>query len=146
MTPGAGRHGLPALLALLAMAVPAAAGPCRDINALDTFAATGAAPPAATCAPYVDADSGPATACFWTFDYRAAAAADLARRLWRDLTSCRPGAEPGPQGAVNHPDSYSLRIWSTETATYGVSVKDKGALGQTLVILRLAPRPPAPDR
>lgn len=140
------RRACPALLLVSALSLPARAEQCTVIDALDGFAATGAVPPAATCAPYVAADSGPATACFWTFDYRNAAASELARQVWRELTACRPGWEAGPEVPVNHPDSYSLRMWTTETATYGVSLKDKGALDQTLVILRRAARRPVSDQ
>jgi hypothetical protein len=39
--------------------------------------------------------------------------------------------------SVNHPDAYDLRLFRLDGAEFAVSLKDKGALQQTLVFLRV---------
>jgi hypothetical protein len=39
--------------------------------------------------------------------------------------------------SVNHPDSYDLRQFSSGVGMISVSLKDKGALNQTYVFLRV---------
>ena len=63
----------------------------------------------------------------------------MAESLWSGIARCEPGGPAGPDARVNHPDSYDLREWIADSGTWSVSVKDKGALGQTLVFLRYAP-------
>lgn len=136
--PEAGGSGL--ALALVAIAGgPVWAQDCRIVDALGDFSTTGVAPAAATCSGYLSETNGAATACFWSFSYRSEDSDRFARTLWHALTACRPGELRRPDDAVNHPDSYALRLWSTETATYGLSVKDKGTLGLTMVFLRREP-------
>ena len=38
---------------------------------------------------------------------------------------------------VNHPDSYDLRQYAWEGGVVSLSLKDKGALGATMVFLRM---------
>ena len=46
-----------------------------------------------------------------------------------------PIVQTGP--LVSHPDSYHLRQFQVDEKTVSVSLKDKGALAQTYVFLRV---------
>ena len=92
---------------------------------------------ATACDTYLGQNGVKGTSCQWSFDYRAKAATDFADRLWDHVTTCGAGSALTDDALVNHPDSYGLRGWSTDHATYYVTVKDKAALGQTNVALRI---------
>lgn len=136
-------RGLPALafvaLALAPRAAPATgAPPCAVFDRLDAAAATSpdAAPEGATCTRYLASGGAPGLACHWSYPYRAPEAAARAGALWQALAGCRPGAAGGEDAAVNHPDSYALRLWKAGAVRYALSLKDKAAQGRTLVFLR----------
>lgn len=130
--------GLMAIAAISAAQGACAFG-CADLASLDDFAATLGAPEGAICATYLASAGTTGTSCHWRFSFRDVAANTLSDDLWRQLTSCRRGASPDAEQPVNHPDSYDLREWRTAEGTYAISVKDKGALGLTLVFLRFEP-------
>ena len=60
------------------------------------------------------------------------------------VTSCfGAGAVVSSDTGVNHPDTYDLQMFRTVAGTVSVSLKDKGALQQTYVFLRIE-KTPAP--
>jgi hypothetical protein len=71
--------------------------------------------------------------CNWPFPYRSDAAQVAFERLVAAITECRgdPIASDAP---VNHPDSYDL---SEFAEGINAALKDKAALGETHVILRV---------
>ena len=73
--------------------------------------------------------------CHWRFAYRADEANALFERLHEALADCSGGAEPEADQQVNHPDSYDQRRFGIGGVPVSVSLKDKGALQQTLVFL-----------
>lgn len=80
--------------------------------------------------------SGPSEVCHYPFTFRAAEAGTLADTLSAQILTCGGEAlsvEPG----VNHPDSYDQRLYSLRGTEISVAVKDKGALGQTLVFVTI---------
>jgi len=95
----------------------------------------------AKCRDYRAETGTRGSACQWTYDYRDASAIDHARALQTTITACHPGLTAPEDTLVNHPDSYELWEWETETGTFAVSVKDKAALQKTLVFLRFERAP-----
>lgn len=78
-----------------------------------------------------------ATACTWTFDFRAPAATEAFDRLAATLETCLgPEAKVTSDPSVNHPDFYALRLYTTAAGQHAVSLKDKSAQGATYVFLR----------
>jgi hypothetical protein len=75
--------------------------------------------------------------CMWTFPYRAGAATAAFDMLLAEVTICSTADAQHDQG-VNHPDFYDLRQFAFADRTVGVSIKDKGALQQTLVFLTVS--------
>ena len=114
---------------------------CADLTALTDGTATDIALPSGTqgtCTTSFDLTGARALNCRWPFDYRAKAATDAFTDLINATTQCLNTDGLSDQG-VNHPDSYDLRTFTTETAQISISIKDKGALQQTFVFLRVAP-------
>ena len=75
--------------------------------------------------------------CMWAFAYRSEAATQAFETLLNQIGKC--GGDSAVQDQdVNHPDFYDLRLFSVADNTVGVSLKDKGALSQTLVFLTFA--------
>lgn len=99
-------------------------------------AVTASTIPRAECSTYLTTDVTPGRTCFWSFPLRSSQAIEWANDLWRKVQSCGEGTIQAPDQQVNHPDSYDLRRWRTDSGTFYISVKDKGALNQTLVFLR----------
>ncbi|MEM8731059.1 MAG: hypothetical protein AAGF79_14200 [Pseudomonadota bacterium] len=136
---------------LTAAGQAAAQAPCDQIAAVERYTRAQNPPSGAVCATFLSQSGTPGAACHWAFEYRAQAAEDHARALWRAVQTCRPGAEAtaagassGPAGGadtapVNHPDSYLLRSWRGADGAYYVSQKDKAADRRTLVFLRFEP-------
>lgn len=72
--------------------------------------------------------------CMWAFDYRAAAAKEAFGALLDQMRAC--AAEDSTRDPdVNHPDFYDLRLFELGPREASISLKDKGALQQTLVFL-----------
>ena len=89
---------------------------------------------------------GTSVYCNWVFPYRddrARAAFDLYEGM---LTNCFSPTQAGPaQSDVNHPDSYVQQEYEHGGMVISLSLKDKIALDQSLIFLRLNPTPaPAP--
>ncbi len=80
--------------------------------------------------------------CHWAFDYRSVAARDALADVLDAVTTCLgPDITVTTDQNVNHPDAYDLRLIDHADQQYAVSLKDKGALGQTLVFVRLPIEP-----
>lgn len=76
--------------------------------------------------------------CNWGFAYRSTAATSAFETLTSDLSACLgPDAVETADQIVNHPDAYDLRQFVLDGRAFAVSIKDKGALQQTLVFVRV---------
>lgn len=76
--------------------------------------------------------------CRWPFAFRAIEARTAFEELSSHVASClEPEAVQTNDSPVNHPDTYELRVFSVARGTISVSLKDKGALQQTFVFLRV---------
>ncbi|WP_415402312.1 hypothetical protein [Tateyamaria sp. SN3-11] len=116
---------------------------CADLTALTQGTTTEITLPSGTpgmCTTSLDLTGARALNCRWPFDYRAPAATDTFTALIDATTGCLNTDGLTDQG-VNHPDSYDLRTFHTDTAQVSISIKDKGALQQTFIFLRVAPNP-----
>ena len=79
--------------------------------------------------------------CRWSFVYRSDAATALFEGLFETVATCLgPDAVITTDQSVNHPDAYDLRMFDIAGRTFAVSLKDKGALQQTLVFVRVQQR------
>jgi hypothetical protein len=88
----------------------------------------------AGCQTSLSIGGGRSLHCRWSFAYRAPAATQAFDTLLHDIAAC--GAQNVEQDQdVNHPDFYDLHVFSFADNTVGVSLKDKGAISQTLVFL-----------
>ncbi len=77
--------------------------------------------------------------CGWAFAYRAPRARDAFDRLMRSVAACLgEGAAVTTDLDVNHPDYYDLQTFQSGGQEIGVSLKDKAALSETYVFLRIA--------
>jgi hypothetical protein len=80
--------------------------------------------------------------CGWPFAFRASEANEAFVWLLDGVAKCLgKGAVVTTDDGVNHPDSYDLKMFRTEAGTVGVSLKDKSALQQTYVFLRVEKTP-----
>ncbi|MEM8793247.1 MAG: hypothetical protein AAGE80_16620 [Pseudomonadota bacterium] len=96
---------------------------------------------AEACGVALQAD-GKAPYCYWSFPLRAQEARSAFSRLESDLRTCLGSGLPYlPDQDVNHPDSYTAGSFQTNEAEIAISLKDKAALNQTLVFLRVGQRP-----
>ncbi len=96
--------------------------------------------PAPVCGTSLAVSGVQSSHCYWAFDYRSDAARGGFLQVAAGVAAC---ADPiAQEGDVNHPDSYDLRQFDLGGATVAVSLKDKGALQQTLVFLRVEARSP----
>lgn len=77
--------------------------------------------------------------CGWAFPYRAVAASKTFQQLLADVKDCTDGASAAADPDVNHPDFYELQTFRLSDTEVGVSLKDKAALEETYVFLRVAP-------
>lgn len=123
-----------AIIAGCLMAGQAQAG-CRALEAWGT----GAAPFGfETCGTGLGEGGAAFRYCMKPFAYRDPAAAAEFARLNGEIAACLgQQVAAGADALVNHPDSYDLRRYETRTGTVSLSLKDKGALGQTLIFLRV---------
>jgi len=79
--------------------------------------------------------------CSWSFGYRAVEAAEVFEGLTARVAACLGSeATMTSDSSVNHPDAYDLRMFDRYGQAFAVSVKDKGALQQTLVFIRAQQR------
>mgnify|MGYP001804873815 CR=1 FL=1 len=117
---------------------------CDGVDGFLTGDAAAAAvifhPHPATCRVAREAD-GEALFCFSEHGFRSENATETAARLERTLIGCfGEGVTITLDDEVNHPDSYVAKTFAKDSGALSLSVKDKGALGKTLVFLRGAPR------
>ncbi|MCF2869880.1 hypothetical protein L0664_02255 [Octadecabacter sp. G9-8] len=76
--------------------------------------------------------------CALEFSYRSDAAVQAFDELVTQMTACiGQDATVTRDQSVNHPDAYDLRTFENGSRAYAVSIKDKGALRQTLVFVRV---------
>ena len=76
--------------------------------------------------------------CAWPFSYRSAEAQAAFGDILSELSKCLgTNASESQDLGVNHPDFYDLREFRFDRGEVGVSIKDKGALQQTYVFLRV---------
>lgn len=123
-------------VSVLLWATGALSADCTEVEAIGQYAANQIAPQGARCVLYLSDAGTSGTSCHWEFPFRDQAAQRFSDALWQSLVKCRTGRVLGADQRVNHPDSYDLREWETRPGTYAISVKDKGALNQTLVFFR----------
>ena len=76
--------------------------------------------------------------CAWPFAYRSDEAQAAFDGILSEVRKCL-GADAivSRDQGVNHPDFYDLREFRFQRGEVGVSIKDKGALQQTYVFLRV---------
>jgi hypothetical protein len=88
------------------------------------------------CAPSRGLGGTVSLHCAWPFEYRSMQSLDAFESLLGQVAAC---ANPiaADTSSVNHPDSYDLRQFSSGVGVISVSPKDKGALNQTYVFLRV---------
>ncbi len=79
--------------------------------------------------------------CNWSFEYRSDVAGQAFEGLVTALATCLgPEATMTSDSSVNHPDAYDLRMFEQNGQEFAVSYKDKGALQQTLIFVRVQKR------
>lgn len=126
-----------AILALTLAGNPALAG-CEALVKRDAVAAASLfAPDPATCQT-AQQTTGEVLYCYSEHAFRSETALNQAQRLEEGLTACFGAIQTTADVTVNHPDSYDARHFDVTGARISLSVKDKGALGRTLVFLRIA--------
>jgi hypothetical protein len=80
--------------------------------------------------------------CGWPFAFRTSEARAAFEAMLDSVKECMgEGAEVTTDLGANHPDTYDLKTFHTESGTVRVSLKDKGALQQTYVFLRIEKAP-----
>lgn len=125
-------------LALICLSLPASAQTlCDD---LDTLQSDSLVLPqgTATCRSSLAQGGERNMHCALEFPYRSQAATDAFDALVAELASCLgQGATMTTDQSVNHPDAYDLREFVLDGRRFAVSIKDKGALQQTLVFVRV---------
>ncbi len=133
-------------LVLLLWPAIASADRCAELRGLVEYAEAGLLRPAPVeiytvsldCSISHDERGGTTYLCHWTFPYRDAAATTAFEALDEDIRQCFKEAMALPaDSAVNHPDSYQLRRYRHGKLVISASLKDKAALGQSLVFLRI---------
>jgi hypothetical protein len=123
---------------------------CADVEALTGSGATQAlalpeglsaamtvSERAAECRTSLALSGGSHVHCNWSFGYRS----DQAEQVFQGLINVMaPDATMTTDSSVNHPDAYDLRMFDRGGQEFAVSLKDKGALQQTLVFVRAQKR------
>ena len=92
----------------------------------------------ATCSTSKVLGEGTSTDCYWVFDYRVEEAQRSFRNMVGDLSSCTDDGVRTEAKGVNHPDSFAQVTGRIGGQEVSLSLKDKGASGQTLIFLRAA--------
>lgn len=134
---------LTATFLLLGVGTAAQADLCADIRALDASSQepvlelTTAGPPP-KCTRSLMLSGGVQLHCGWAFAYRASEAKDAFEGLIAEVTECfGDDARVTSDLDVNHPDFYDLQTFQLGGQEIGVSLKDKAALAETYVFLRV---------
>lgn len=121
------------ILAVVLVASGAWAGEC---SALLRFVTGAEEPKGATCSTSRVLGGGQSTDCYWSFAFRADAARKEFSDLGHLLRLCAEGEVTVEGASVNHPDSYDQLTTQIAGRDVSLSLKDKGALGKTLIFLR----------
>ena len=74
--------------------------------------------------------------CFWRFQFRSDAARQHFESLKREMKNCSDGPLQVEASDVNHPDSFEQITADVRGISMSLSLKDKGGLSETLVVLR----------
>ena len=110
---------------------------CDDLNALQSDQLV-LAQGVASCQSSLMLGGARNMNCVLEYPYRSAQAARAFDDIRADLAACLgPQATEVIDRSVNHPDAYDLREFDLNGRMYAVSIKDKGALQQTLVFVRV---------
>ena len=95
----------------------------------------------AECRSSLALSGGSQVHCNWSFGYRSDQAKQVFQGLIGAMAACLgPEAAMTTDSSVNHPDAYDLRMFDRGGQEFSVSHKDKGALQQTLVFVRVQNR------
>ena len=102
-----------------------------------------ALPGADACQPLVLVGGARGVNCRWAFVFRDGAARAQFDAINKAVAACFAHSTAAtPEPGVNHPDSYDQIRHRLGASTIAVALKDKGALGQTLVFVTIE-GPPA---
>lgn len=74
--------------------------------------------------------------CFWSFELRSPEAQAKYVHLADQLRSCSEKPVEDSDTTVNHPDSFDQITGVVRGTQVSLSLKDKGGLGRTLIVLR----------
>lgn len=74
--------------------------------------------------------------CFWRFDFRSSTAQTHFAHLSEQLRKCAKGQVTANDKSVNHPDSFDQISGVLNGVELSLSLKDKGSLTLTLIVLR----------
>jgi hypothetical protein len=95
----------------------------------------------AQCSTTLSMNGQTSSNCHWAYEFRADDATNAFETLSDQVAECLQVTDSQSDQGVSHPDTYDLRIFSSARGEVGVSLKDKGAIQQTLVFLRITPDP-----
>ena len=131
-------RGVPlAVCLMLAMPLPASAdGVCRMLGQMIAGRAV-ASTDAMLCSSSQGQSGATAQHCRWPFSFRAPDARAAFDAVSADVAACLDSPAKTEEGEVNHPDTYDQRLFELPTGVISVALKDKGALQQTFVFLRV---------
>lgn len=127
------------------MGTSAMAGFCEDLQSFEAQSvpmslALPESGALTTCSRSLQLSGGTQVHCGWAFPYRAEEARSAFQAVLEAVSQCPGGALLGKEDPdVNHPDSYDLQTFRLSAFEIGVSLKDKGALGETYVFVRISP-------
>jgi len=80
--------------------------------------------------------AGKSEDCFWHFPLRSEAAQNHFERLHSEMQTCSEAPLLIEVTDVNHPDSFNQITGLIDVVPISLSLKDKGGLSATLVVLR----------
>lgn len=131
-------------LAIIMVGSSAQADICEDILGLradgtDLSLHLPGGGPKADCKTSLMLSGGSQVHCGFGFTYRAPAATTAFEGLVNAVTDCLgDAAHVTADLDVNHPDFYDLQTFQLKGQEIGVSLKDKSALSQTYVFVRVS--------
>lgn len=114
-----------------------AADACSNINAFALHGISKAAHGVeAQCTMSRVLGAGRSEDCFWRYPLRSGKAQHHFDSLLEDLRNCADGRLNVEATGVNHPDSFDQVTAQVAGIAVSLSLKDKGGLSETLVVLR----------
>ena len=94
----------------------------------------------AQCTMSIQGSGARGKLCEWVYPYRSGDAVNIYQEITQDLRECFENNALLPDDQqVNHPDSYALFRVAVDGYVISASLKDKGALQETYVFVRLGP-------